>query len=376
MSSPIDRQTEMSPERSAAQSKGTPFDGTQGALDDKAPDPLVTIITPSYNQADYLDLTIQSVLGQDYPRVEYFVVDGASTDGSLEIIRRYADRLAWWVSEPDRGQAEAINKGFQRAKGEIVAWLNSDDLYLPGAVSTAVAALQANPALGLVFGDALTIDAQGKPLNALTFGDWGLSELIRFRIICQPAVFMRRSVLERAGYLDPAYHMMLDHQLWVRMAQLAPIQFLGQAGRFTPLAAARHHPQAKNTSQPEKFAQETLRVLEWMQSQPGLQALIAQGQRQVTGGAYRLAGRYLLDGGAYAAALRAYGRAFVNWPGYTLKHWHRMLYAALSLAGLGKELDRMRESDTRQQRAQLVDQLKREEMGGARLEGWPGICLE
>jgi glycosyltransferase involved in cell wall biosynthesis len=366
----------MSPERSAAQSKGAPFDGTQGAPFNKAQGPLVSIITPSYNQADYLDLTIQSVLGQDYPHIEYIIVDGASTDGSVEIIRRHAGRLAWWVSEPDRGQAEAINKGFQRASGEVIAWLNSDDLYLPGAVARAVRALQANPTLGLVYGDALTIDAQGKPLNWLSFGDWGLRELIRFRIICQPAVFMRRAVLERAGHLDPAYHMMLDHHLWIRMAQQAPVQYLGQAGRLAPLAAARHHPQAKNTSQPEKFAQETLRVLRWLETQPGLQAAVAQGRRQVNGGAYRLVGRYLLDGGAYAGALRAYGRAFVNWPGYTLKHWHRILYAALSLLGLGKTLDRLRESETQQQRAQLVHRLKDDEMIGARLDSWPGICLE
>lgn len=334
---------------------------------------LVTIVTPSYNQADYLEQTIQSVLAQDYPHIEYMVIDGASSDGSVEIVRRYADRLAWWVSEPDRGQAEAINKGMQRAHGEIVAWLNSDDLYLPGAVSRAVAALQANPALGLVFGDALTIDSQGKPLHALVFGDWGLEDLIRFRIICQPAVFMRRLVLEQAGFLDPAYHMMLDHQLWLRMAQQAPVQYIGQPGGFAPLAAARHHPQAKNASQPEKFAQETLRVLEWMQTQSGLQASIARNRRQVFGGAYRLVGRYLLDGGAHTQALRAYGRALMAWPGYTLKHWHRMLYAAFSLVGLGRMLDGLRERDSDRQRAQLVEQLKRSAPG---LESWPGLWLK
>jgi len=288
----------------------------------------VSIITPSYNQADYLEQTILSVLGQDYDSIEYLVVDGGSTDSSVEIIQRYSDRLAWWVSERDAGQADAINKGFMRARGDIVAWLNSDDLYLPGAVAQAVAAFQAYPEVGLVFGDAITIDPQGRRLNRLTFGDWGLDELVGFRIICQPAVFMRRSALERAGYLDPAYHYLLDHQLWLRIACLSPIHHVSQIW-----AEARQHPGAKNVAQPEGFSRETLRLLGWMEFQPDLAPRLAADRRRIEAGAYRLSARYLLDGGQPGPALRDYGRALRRSPRFALQHWHRMLYAVLSLAG-------------------------------------------
>ena len=147
---------------------------------------LVSIITPSYNQAAFLEKTIQSVLAQTGAQIEYIIIDGGSRDGSVNIIQRYAGRLAYWVSEPDSGQAEAINKGLQRARGEIVAWLNSDDLYLPGAVSSAVAVLEQKPELGMVFGDAITIDAAGRPLNRLVFGNWGFRSSCAFASSASP----------------------------------------------------------------------------------------------------------------------------------------------------------------------------------------------
>lgn len=293
---------------------------------------LVSIITPSYNQAQYLEETIQSVLGQDYTPLEYLVVDGGSKDESLEIIRKYEHHLAWWVSEPDSGQAEAINKGLARVNGEIVSWLNSDDLLMPGAVEQAVTILQAHPELGMVFGDAVTIDSHGQVLNPLSFGDWGLEEFMRFRIICQPAVFMRRSILEKAGYLNREFHFLLDHHLWIRLARLAPVQHVPATW-----AAARHHPGAKNVAQAARFGAEAFRILDWMESQADLAPRIKKDRRYIEAGAHRLNARYLLEGGSYSQALGAYGRALVRNPGFTLQHWHRILYAFLSLLG-GKNL--------------------------------------
>jgi hypothetical protein len=186
----------------------------------------------------------------------------------------------------------------------------------------------------MVFGDAITIDGRGRPLGELKFGDWGLADLMRFRIICQPAVFMRRPVLEKAGFLDPSYHFLLDHHLWLRMARSAPVQHT--SGWW---AAARHHPEAKNIAQAAGFGREALRILAWMRSSPEFASDLQQDHRRIEAGAHRLNARYLLDGGLPGPALRAYGKALRLNPGFALQHWHRMIYAALYLAG-GKGLAR------------------------------------
>jgi glycosyltransferase involved in cell wall biosynthesis len=288
--------------------------------------PLVSIITPSYNQAAYLEATLRSVLDQDYPRIEYRVIDGASTDSSVEIIRRSAGRLAGWVSEPDHGQAEAINKGFAQASGEIVAWLNSDDLYLPGAVSAAVRAFGQFPEAGLVFGDVVSIDGAGQPVNVMTFGDWGLDDLLQFNIISQPGVFIRRAALERAGYLDPSFHYMLDHQLWLRIARLAPMRYVRERW-----AAARFHAGAKNVNQAPGFGREADRVVAWLASQPAFQPEWRRLESRIRAGADRMNGRYLLDGGLPRQALRRYMSGLRRYPPAILPEWRRILFAAASL---------------------------------------------
>ena len=293
--------------------------------------PRISIITPSYNQADFLEQTIRSVLCQDVDELEYIIVDGGSTDGSVEIIRKYEEQLTWWVSEPDRGQAEAINKGLARSRGEIVAWLNSDDLYAPGALREAVKVLAEDQKLGMAYGNAVSIDRNGRPLNDMAFDDWSLEGLAAFNIICQPAVFMRRSTLQKTGFLDPNYHYLLDHHLWLRIAREAAIRHVPSVWAF-----ARFHPAAKNVSQAAGFGQEALRILAWMKSQPVLSEVVAQNNRQVHAAAHRFNARYLLDGGQAWDSFKEYTRALFLHPPTALQEWHRILFAKLSLLGLGK----------------------------------------
>ena len=291
----------------------------------------ISIITPSYNQVNFLEYTIRSVLGQGYPDLEYWIMDGGSNDGSVEIIRKYESQLAGWVSQPDNGQAEAINKGLRQATGEVVAWLNSDDMYAPGVLPAVSRFFEANPQIGLVYGDAASFDQDGHPLNQLASEDWGLAGLVAFKIICQPAVFIRRAALEAAGYLDETYHMLLDHQLWLRIAQRTAIRHVPQVWAF-----ARHHAQAKNVAQAPRFGEEAFRVLAWMQTQPRLADLVARDRRTVMAMAHRFNARYLLDGGFAWPALRAYTRSFTANPRIALQEWHRILFAGLSLVGLGR----------------------------------------
>ncbi len=291
--------------------------------------PLVSIVTPSYNQARYLEQTIRSVLDQDYPHIEYLIVDGASSDGSVEIIQRYASRLAWWVSEPDSGQAEAINKGMSHAHGEIVAWLNSDDFYLPGAVAAAVQAFEAHPQARMVYGDMLAVDETGQTINRFRYRPLGLDDLLCFQIIGQPAVFLRRAAWEAAGGLDTSYHFLLDHHLWIRIGRQGAMVHIPQVW-----AAARYHAAAKNRAQATAFGGEAFRILEWAKTQPDLAPVLLPILRRATASAHRVNARYLLDGGYPQASLHAWLRAFLIHPPVALARFNLLGAALLSIAGL------------------------------------------
>ena len=205
--------------------------------------PLVSIVTPSYNQQEFLEETILSVLNQDYPALEYFVIDGGSTDGSVEIIKKYADKLTGWVSEPDQGQTDAINKGFARSQGKIMAWLNSDDIYQPGAVRSVVEFLQKNPEAGLVYGDTDLIDSTGRKVGRFNAQQTSYNRLMRGGVyIPQPAAFWRRELWEKSGPLDTSFYFAMDYDLWVRFAKIAPIQYTPQLW-----ASFRIHSSGKTT---------------------------------------------------------------------------------------------------------------------------------
>jgi GT2 family glycosyltransferase len=292
---------------------------------------LVSIITPSYNQAPFLEQTMQSVLEQDYPHIEYIVVDGGSTDNSVEVIQKYADRLAYWISEKDSGQAEAINKGFARANGEIVAWLNSDDYYMLNTVSVAVRCFEQNPGVVMVYGDMLAVDGNEQTINVLKYRQLSLEDLLCFQIIGQPSVFFRRAALEKAGLLDTTFHFMLDHHLWIRLAQQGRILHIPQIW-----SAARYHPQAKNRARPAEFGREAFRVLDWAKKQPGLVEAVSGVKRRALASAHRYDARYLLDGGQSASALVAWFRALFLHPPTALARLNIFVSAILNLTGLSR----------------------------------------
>ncbi len=219
--------------------------------------PTVSIITPSFNQARYLESTIQSVLTQDYPRIEYLIVDGGSTDGSVDIIKKYADRLAWWVSEKDKGQTDAINKGFARATGQILAWLNSDDTYEPGAVGRAVKYLIEHPEVGMVYADCNFINEDGSVI-----GKFGAAQTDYRRLregyvhIPQQTMFFRAELWKQVGPLDPSFYFAMDYDLWTRIAAKSAMKYL--AGQTW--ANFRMHTSGKSVAADDRCWPEMLKV--------------------------------------------------------------------------------------------------------------------
>jgi glycosyltransferase involved in cell wall biosynthesis len=206
--------------------------------------PRISIITPSYNQAKYLPETIESVLDQGYPNLEYIIIDGGSTDGSLDVIRKCESHLTYWVSERDSGQSQAINKGFSRCSGDLLTWLNSDDILLPGALKHVAEAYSENPCSKWFAGNCFFIDPEGRVISA-TRGEGWYSVLPKLGVLGAygPSTFFSPALLQAAGNLDESFHYLLDTELWWR--------FYSVGGRFVRinhyLWAFRLHEGAKTS---------------------------------------------------------------------------------------------------------------------------------
>lgn len=221
--------------------------------------PIVTIVTPSYNQGEFIRATIESVLAQDYPDIEYIVMDGGSTDRTAAIAAEYASRLTW-ISERDRGQAHAVNKGFQRAKGDIVAWLNSDDILLPGAVARAVKAFADAPAtIGAIYGEGYLMDREGRFTRAFPatepFNLWKLTYLSDY--VLQQSTFFRRAAVEEVGWLDEELHYALDWDLLIKLGKRFGLHYVPEY-----FGALREYPEAKSFAGSHARIAEIRRVLE------------------------------------------------------------------------------------------------------------------
>jgi len=178
----------------------------------------ISVVTPSYNQGRYIERTIRSVLDQGYPDLEYFIFDGGSTDESVEVIRRYADRVTHWQSEKDNGQSDAVNRGWRRATGDIIGWLNSDDVYCPGALNFVQEFFASHPELDVLYGGGELIDENDRRVTTERVSDFSLERLLEEHFIPQPSMFFRRRVLDAGLFLDESYRCHMDREFILRMA--------------------------------------------------------------------------------------------------------------------------------------------------------------
>jgi glycosyltransferase involved in cell wall biosynthesis len=253
--------------------------------------PRISIVTPSYNQGAFLEATITSVLSQDYPDLEYFVIDGNSTDNSVDIIKRYADRLTYWASEPDRGQSHAINKGLARASGDLLAWLNSDDQLEPGALMAVAEEARRCPDVGVFVGEGQMVNRAGHVIYYKRPGQLTFDEICHWLDggdFMQPSCFFRRSVWEAAGPLDETIHIALDVDLWLRMARVGKFRAIHRL-----LSTSLAHANAKTQAYRNEMV---------------VDAAIAI----IRAGGHEAVRKRLVD--AVAVASRRERRRLVNWP--------------------------------------------------------------
>lgn len=237
--------------------------------------PLITIITPSFNQAEFLERTILSVLNQNYPCLEYIIIDGGSTDGSVEIIKKYADRLTWWVSEADSGQANAINKGLRRASGDWVAWQNSDDIFFPGAFHQLAKAVSNDRSISLVCGDIFLIDKHDHRIRDVCYVKPTYSSLLaEGMVITNQATFWKRELHDCVGFLSEGLHFSFDYEWFLRLVWHAKCKHISYY-----MGALRLHAETKTSQHPEKFLLENQFIFDFNNKKSKISLIVFKTRR-------------------------------------------------------------------------------------------------
>ncbi len=279
--------------------------------------PRISAVTPSFNQGQFIEETIRSVLLQGYPNLEYLIIDGGSTDGSVGIIKKYEPWLTYWVSEPDRGQSHAINKGWQRASGEIVAWLNSDDTYNPGALKCAAEALRNNPAVGMIYSDMNYIDVSSNVIHQLTSQPYEFHSLLLDNYVTQSTAFVRREALDDVGLLDESLHLIMDQELWLRIGRVTEVAYLPGA----VLANLRIYPETNSNRLLVARYTEGLRLLDMVFADQRLPEAVRKLRRKEYGRCYMRLASALVTKERYDEVIPWLTRAVVTYPQQLWHEW-------------------------------------------------------
>lgn len=292
--------------------------------------PLVSVVTPTYNQAGFLRATIESVLTQDYPRVDYRVVNDGSTDGTESLLRSYGNRVVW-TTQRNQGQTAAINAGWRECDGEILAWLNSDDTLLDGSIRSVVQYFQANPSAAIVYGQTVFVDAEGRRLDRPLGGrDFDYTSFVRRceNPIPQPSTFIRRRVYTDVGPLDQSLYYFMDWDFWLRAGLRHQIAFLPEV-----LSTYRLHDDSKTVAGLVRAAPELERIYRRLFDTPGLPLEVHRLKREAFASMFFTTAGYLVAGGDQRTARRAAFRAVLSDPGslLSLRGLHKFLYGCLAL---------------------------------------------
>jgi glycosyltransferase involved in cell wall biosynthesis len=279
------------------------------AMPDGAPWPRVCVVTPSYNQGQFLEETIRSVLLQGYPNLEYIIIDGGSTDQSVGVIRKYESWLVYWVSETDEGQSDGINKGFARSSGELLGWLNSDDRLRPAGLQILGRFLQEQPDVGIVYGDCGLIDGQGRDVGMFPTADFDLRRHLIVNLIPQPAALFSRRVWELNGPLRMDLHYIMDYALWTTAALSCSVVHLPAV-----VADTRLHDLSKTVNQTIRFKYELEVFYREFFASSDVPADLKALEGEARGANFFGMGREHLRAREYREARRAFANAWRLYP--------------------------------------------------------------